>query len=266
MIEQIAAGPVRQGCGRPGHRLRDDQGPRPHAPRHGVHACSTATRSPPIRRSIDEIRAISLRPGDEGRSRSTSTRERPALGAVADALGVAKLHVVETGGDRYQQEREQWDDGNNVVALEPGVVVAYERNTYTIAKMREAGVEVDRDRGLRARQGSRRRPLHDLSDPAGPDLSEERPWMTGSRRVASARARHRGRGDRRVDRCSPGGRVDHGDQPDARIIIDRGRLADRRTTAGDRGGHRGDQPDGNPGPASRSVASRCRPPTRSCSS
>ena len=50
--------------------------------------------------------------------------------------------VVETGGDEYQQEREQWDDGNNVVALEPGVVVAYERNTSTIAKMREAGVEV----------------------------------------------------------------------------------------------------------------------------
>ena len=50
--------------------------------------------------------------------------------------------IVETGGDRYQQEREQWDDGNNVVALEPGVVVAYERNTFTISKMREAGVEV----------------------------------------------------------------------------------------------------------------------------
>ena len=50
--------------------------------------------------------------------------------------------MVETGGDAYQQEREQWDDGNNVVALEPGVVVAYERNTYTIAKMREAGIEV----------------------------------------------------------------------------------------------------------------------------
>ena len=50
--------------------------------------------------------------------------------------------MVETLGDAYQQEREQWEDGNNVVALEPGVVVAYERNTYTIAKMREAGVEV----------------------------------------------------------------------------------------------------------------------------
>ena len=52
------------------------------------------------------------------------------------------LQVVPTGGDTYQQEREQWDDGNNVVAIEPGVVVAYERNTYTIEKMRAAGVEV----------------------------------------------------------------------------------------------------------------------------
>jgi arginine deiminase len=64
------------------------------------------------------------------------------VGAVADALGVKELRIVGTGGDEAQQEREQWDDGNNVVALEPGVVVAYERNTYTIAKMREAGVEV----------------------------------------------------------------------------------------------------------------------------
>ena len=50
------------------------------------------------------------------------------------ARAFQKLHVVDTGGDAYQQEREQWDDGNNVVALEPGVVVAYERNTYTIAQ------------------------------------------------------------------------------------------------------------------------------------
>jgi arginine deiminase len=90
---------------------------------------------------VDNIRAISLRPGgSEGRFHVTE--EKGFLPAVADALGVPKLHVVETGGDVYQQEREQWDDGNNVVALEPGVVVAYERNTYTISKMREAGVEV----------------------------------------------------------------------------------------------------------------------------
>jgi arginine deiminase len=90
---------------------------------------------------MDKVRAISLRPGTSGRTFHV-TEEEGFLPAVADALGVPKLRVVGTGGDAYQQEREQWDDGNNVVALEPGVVVAYERNTYTIAKMREAGVEV----------------------------------------------------------------------------------------------------------------------------
>ena len=92
-------------------------------------------------RVVNQIRAISLRPGSNGQ-RFHVTQEETFLGAVADAMGVPKLQVVETGGDEYQQEREQWDDGNNVVALEPGVVVAYERNTYTISKMREAGVEV----------------------------------------------------------------------------------------------------------------------------
>jgi arginine deiminase len=90
---------------------------------------------------IDEVRAISLRPGASP-GRFHVTVEDGLLPAVADALGVPKLRVVPTGGDAYQQEREQWDDGNNVVALAPGVVVAYERNTYTIAKMREAGIEV----------------------------------------------------------------------------------------------------------------------------
>jgi arginine deiminase len=75
------------------------------------------------------------------------------VGAAADALGVGELRMVETGGDEYQQEREQWDDGNNVVALEPGVVVAYERNTFTIAKMREAGVEVVEIEGFELGKG-----------------------------------------------------------------------------------------------------------------
>jgi arginine deiminase len=90
---------------------------------------------------MGKVRAISLRPGSSNGTFHV-TEEEGFLPAVADALGVPELRVVETGGDTYQQEREQWDDGNNVVALEPGVVVAYERNTYTIAKMREAGVEV----------------------------------------------------------------------------------------------------------------------------
>ncbi len=90
---------------------------------------------------VEGIRAISLRPGSKPGTLDVRP-DKDFVSAVADALGVPKLHVVETGGDAYQQAREQWDDGNNVVALEPGVVVAYERNTFTISKMREAGVEV----------------------------------------------------------------------------------------------------------------------------
>jgi arginine deiminase len=90
---------------------------------------------------MDNVRAISLRPGKSGAAFHVM-EEPDFMSAVAEAMGVDKMQVVETGGDTYQQEREQWDDGNNVVALEPGVVIAYERNTYTISKMREAGVEV----------------------------------------------------------------------------------------------------------------------------
>jgi arginine deiminase len=61
---------------------------------------------------------------------------------MAKALGVDKMRVIETGGDSFEAEREQWDDGNNVVALEPGVVVAYERNVGTNTALRKAGIEV----------------------------------------------------------------------------------------------------------------------------
>jgi arginine deiminase len=90
---------------------------------------------------VDNMGAISLRPADKEGDFDV-TVEKNFVSAVENALGVKKLHVVTTGGDRYQSEREQWDDANNTVALEPGVVISYERNTFTIAKMREAGVEV----------------------------------------------------------------------------------------------------------------------------
>jgi arginine deiminase len=57
---------------------------------------------------------------------------------VAEALGLPKLQVIETGGDVYESERQQWDSGNNAVALEPGVVFTYDRNTL----LRKAGLEV----------------------------------------------------------------------------------------------------------------------------
>lgn len=90
---------------------------------------------------VNNIHAVSLRPGKKEGDFHV-TQEKSFVDAVADALKIKKLTVVETGGDEYQMQREQWDDANNTVALEPGVVVSYERNTYTIAKMRQAGVEV----------------------------------------------------------------------------------------------------------------------------
>ncbi|MDX1437506.1 MAG: arginine deiminase [Anaerolineales bacterium] len=103
-------------------------------------------------RVVNNIRAISLRPGVKAGDFHV-TEEKSFIDAVTDALKIKKLTIVETGGDEYQMQREQWDDANNTVALEPGVVVSYERNTYTIAKMRQAGVEVSAIAGFELGKG-----------------------------------------------------------------------------------------------------------------
>jgi arginine deiminase len=68
----------------------------------------------------------------------------PFLDAAARAMGIARLRVIDTGLDPVTAEREQWDDGNNTLAIAPGVVVAYERNTETNARLEDAGIEVVR--------------------------------------------------------------------------------------------------------------------------
>jgi arginine deiminase len=80
-----------------------------------------------------------LTPGPSG----VRAERRDDIGAVlAEALEVPAIRFFETGGDRYEAEREQWDDGNNVLAVAPGVVVAYERNVDTNTRLRRAGIEV----------------------------------------------------------------------------------------------------------------------------
>jgi arginine deiminase len=68
--------------------------------------------------------------------------EAPFVDAAAAAMGIDKLRVIGTGLDPVVAEREQWDDGNNTLALEPGVVVAYEHNARTNARLEDAGIEV----------------------------------------------------------------------------------------------------------------------------
>lgn len=68
--------------------------------------------------------------------------EAPFVVAAAAAMGIDRLRVIDTGLDPVTAEREQWDDGNNTLALAPGVVVAYERNTETNTRLTEAGIEV----------------------------------------------------------------------------------------------------------------------------
>ena len=91
---------------------------------------------------VNQITVFSLRPGERDGHLDIRREKQPLVEVVAEALGLSTLRVVQTGGDSYEQEREQWDDGNNVVALEPGVVVGYDRNTWTNTQLRKHGVEV----------------------------------------------------------------------------------------------------------------------------
>jgi arginine deiminase len=91
---------------------------------------------------VDRIQPISYRPGDEEGTLDVTVQEKDWLTAVQEAMGLKEMRVIPTGGDEFEQEREQWDDGNNVVALGPGVVVAYDRNEWTNARLRQAGVTV----------------------------------------------------------------------------------------------------------------------------
>jgi arginine deiminase len=90
---------------------------------------------------VDGIHAFTLRPADDG-SVDVTDETRSFVDVATAALGLKQLRVVETGGSIYDQERQQWDSGNNLVAIEPGVVVAYDRNTHTNSLLRKAGIEV----------------------------------------------------------------------------------------------------------------------------
>jgi arginine deiminase len=91
---------------------------------------------------VSGARTWAIRPGEPPGKLVVEEQQGSLPELMAKALGLDRMRVIETGGDSFEAEREQWDDGNNVVALEPGVVVAYERNTGTNTALRKAGIEV----------------------------------------------------------------------------------------------------------------------------
>lgn len=91
---------------------------------------------------VDQIEVFALIKDDSPGGMRLEHYSEPLTDVVAGALNLGKLRVVETEGNVYDTERQQWDSGNNVVAMSPGVVIAYDRNTKTNDRLRKEGVEV----------------------------------------------------------------------------------------------------------------------------
>ncbi|MGK5679835.1 arginine deiminase [Actinoplanes sp. URMC 104] len=91
------------------------------------------------------LQAYTVTADADGQPRATAPR--PFLEAAAEAMGIDRLRIIDTGLDPVTAEREQWDDGNNTLAIGPRLCVAYERNVETNAQLERAGIEVVRISG-----------------------------------------------------------------------------------------------------------------------
>ena len=89
------------------------------------------------------LRSYTIRPGDVGHPLSIQTNAPERMhDVIAEALGLDSLRILTTPQDSLAAEREQWNDGANVLAVAPGVVVVYERNTATNEYLSSQGIEV----------------------------------------------------------------------------------------------------------------------------
>ncbi|HEX5820390.1 MAG TPA: arginine deiminase [Solirubrobacterales bacterium] len=118
---------------------------------------------------VDGARLWSIRPGDDPELPIVEPFDGGVVDALKESLGLSDVRVIPTGGDPFGSEREQWDDGNNLLCLEPGVVIGYDRNVDTNTRLRKEGIEVITVSGSelgRGRGGSHCLSCPVLRDPA----------------------------------------------------------------------------------------------------
>jgi len=89
---------------------------------------------------VNGIECFSYRP--DGKGGIELRKDKGLIETVQEALGIKQLRVVETAGNDYTRERTQWDSGANLICASPGVVFAYDRNSYANTLLRKAGIEV----------------------------------------------------------------------------------------------------------------------------
>jgi len=120
---------------------------------------------------VDGARVWSVRPGDDPELPVVERFGGGVVDALEHALGLGRgeIRSIPVGGDPFESDREQWDDGNNLLCLEPGVAIAYDRNVDTNTRLRREGIEVITISGSelgRGRGGSHCMSCPILRDPA----------------------------------------------------------------------------------------------------
>ncbi|WP_026460555.1 arginine deiminase [Schaalia suimastitidis] len=89
------------------------------------------------------LRSQTIRPGNTPKELDVTVNAPEQMhDVIAEGLGLDSIRVLEPPFDSLTSEREQWNDGSNVLALAPGVVVTYQRNTATNEFLQDNGIEV----------------------------------------------------------------------------------------------------------------------------